>query len=866
MLTISRHKIADFVRNFHWKEFLSLLFILIGIYFFRQQRQELKSLVPYIEKADQNWILAGLAVTVIYILLQAGMYVYSFSTAGAKLSWPASLRLFLRRNFISTFIPGGGVTTFAYLPSMLRKENLDRHKVFQGAGIQGFIGIFSVILVGLPVIFYAMFRHQDIKGATTTFVLVSLLLILAIVLLVAIRKKGTFYRTFIRIFPATENHIDELFSFNVSISDFTIATLFSIGIELSGILHLYISMRATGVTASWEAAFTGYIVSTLFLIVSPFLKGLGAVELSLAYILKLYGFTTLQALEITLLYRLFEFWIPLVAGLITWAWKGKNIFLRLLPPTLIFMLGAVNIFSVLTPPIASRVRMLRGYLPLESIHASNWMIILIGMILMVTAAFLIRGLRGAWWLAILFSFLSFIGHITKAFDYEEALLALSIIIILILTRKQYIQKSNARFIHIGIITSVSAFLLVLIFGAIGFYFLDKRNFGIDFSFQQSLKYAFNNFLLIREDDLAPVTRFGKEFIVSLKVLASGAWIFLFYTLLRPYINPTGTEVQANEKASYLLSQYGSSPVDYFKVDEDKLIYFSSAYEGFISYKIANGFSVVLEEPVSSEADKVPMLIEFEEYCRKMGLKSAYYRVDEDSLYHFEKLGKKKLLIGQEGIMNLRDFNLEGKQQKALRNTLNSLTKKGYTVHFHEAPIPENIVRELKIVSDEWLSSFNKTEMVFSQGMFDEKLISKNDIVVLYDSSEKPVAFLNIITDYAPDECTYDLIRKKDDAPGGSMDALLVKFALNRKEKGFSYLNLGMVPMSGITEPENAAERVVKYAYEKIKRFKHYQGLRDFKEKYATIWLNKYLVYENDFDLVQLPRALNKVMQPAKVVN
>jgi len=26
-------------------------------------------------------------------------------------------------------------------------------------------------------------------------------------------------------------------------------------------------------------------------------------------------------------------------------------------------------------------------------------------------------------------------------------------------------------------------------------------------------------------------------------------------------------------------------------------------------------------------------------------------------------------------------------------------------------------------------------------------------------------------------------------------------------------------------------------------------------------LNKYLVYENDFDLIQLPAALNKVMQP-----
>ena len=49
--------------------------------------------------------------------------------------------------------------------------------------------------------------------------------------------------------------------------------------------------------------------------------------------------------------------------------------------------------------------------------------------------------------------------------------------------------------------------------------------------------------------------------------------------------------------------------------------------------------------------------------------------------------------------------------------------------------------------------------------------------------------------------------------------------------------------------------------EKIKRFQHYKGLRAFKEKYATFWENKYLVYDNDFDLLQLPMALNKVMKP-----
>ena len=57
--------------------------------------------------------------------------------------------------------------------------------------------------------------------------------------------------------------------------------------------------------------------------------------------------------------------------------------------------------------------------------------------------------------------------------------------------------------------------------------------------------------------------------------------------------------------------------------------------------------------------------------------------------------------------------------------------------------------------------------------------------------------------------------------------------------------------------------MIQFAYKKIKRFRQYHGLREFKEKYATEWLNKYLVFETDFDLLQLPQALNKVMQPSE---
>jgi phosphatidylglycerol lysyltransferase len=244
----------------------------------------------------------------------------------------------------------------------------------------------------------------------------------------------------------------------------------------------------------------------------------------------------------------------------------------------------------------------------------------------------------------------------------------------------------------------------------------------------------------------------------------------------------------------------------------------------------------------------------------MGLKTAFYRVDETSISYFTYFKKQKLLIGQEAVLELAKFTLEGRDKKSLRNGQNSLLRKGYRASICPPPLQKELIGELKQVSNEWLLHHGKKEMVFSQGVFDEKEIGQQHVIIIRDETGKLKAFLNVIPDFAPEECTYDLIRKTADAPGGCMDALIIELVKYAREKKLKWLNLGLVPMTGIEQPGNTAERLIRYAYEKIKRFRHYTGLREFKEKYATTWVNKYLVYENDFDLIQLPAALNKVMQ------
>jgi phosphatidylglycerol lysyltransferase len=67
---------------------------------------------------------------------------------------------------------------------------------------------------------------------------------------------------------------------NIDAKQFSGAIGYSLGVELSGMLHLYVAMLALGLPASIGASASGYIIAVLMMVISPFLRGLGAVELS----------------------------------------------------------------------------------------------------------------------------------------------------------------------------------------------------------------------------------------------------------------------------------------------------------------------------------------------------------------------------------------------------------------------------------------------------------------------------------------------------------------------------------------------------------------------------------------------------------
>jgi phosphatidylglycerol lysyltransferase len=838
------------------------LFMVLAAWFIFHQKHELNTVRLVISDANTYWILGGLALVIFYIFIQGVMYVTSFASIDVKLKLWDAIILFLKRNFISVFLPAGAVSSLAFFSNAIEKKGITKTQVYFASSIYAFVGILSVVIVAIPAFLFAVAGGGIGMGKWYALAGVISILLLFVYIYYSLIKKGKLYSWIIRVFPKAELFIEDVKNNNINRKQFVYTVLVSVLIEFVGIAHVYISMVALNFPASLSTSIIAYIVVVIFLIISPFLRGLGAIEVSMTYVLLHSGYNNIEAVSITILFRFFEFWLPLFTGIVSFLLKVDKLIMRILPAVLIFVLGIVNIISVLTPAMPERLRLLKDYLFIDFVSFSNSFVFITGLFLLVTAAFMLRGLRTAWWFAVGLSIISVFGHITKGIDYEEATIALLIIGSLIGTRKQYYVKTNPRLGTVGLQTAMLSMAAVMLYGVVGFYFLDKRHFHIDFNIYQSFWYTLQNFFLIGNSELIPRDAFARDFIYLIKISGFASISFLVYSLVRPYVFKITPTDEERSRAKSLTQQFGNSALDFFKTYSDKFIYAPPDINAYISYRVSRNFAVVLENPVSENREEMKKCVSsFGNYCYENGLKEIYYRVPKEDLSVYYELSKKSLFLGQEGVVDLNSFSLEGGEKKSIRNALNKIKEQGYTTHINTPPLRDGLIQKLKAVSDEWLRLAGRDEIIFSQGMFVESEIKEQTVISIENHEEKIIAFLNIIPDYVKNEGTYDLLRKTADAPNGIMDHILIELFKYFKANGIRYVNLGFAPMSGLNDPHNFTEKSMKFAYEKIRSFSHYKGQRDYKEKFNPQWNDKFLIYSNDYDLLQVPGVLTRVIKP-----
>ncbi len=522
--------------------------------------------------------------------------------------------------------------------------------------------------------------------------------------------------------------------------------------------------------------------------------------------------------------------------------------------------GMLNLLSVMGGP--SHPRWLAEIFPIEFIRLSRTLTILIGFALIVSSLNIYRRKRRAWGVVLVLSCSSIIFHLTRGLDYEEALLSAVLAALLLLARSTFTVKSSMPKLKSGLLRLAVAAAVAVGYGIAGFWFLHERHFGINFHIGDAIRTTMRLLLLSGDPRLIPHTHYAYWFLDSLYVITITAILYSGFALFRPVIYQFRIVPRERALAREIVENRARTSLDFFKLWPDKSYFFSPSHRCFIAYRVAGNVALVLGDPVGPEEELEPAVREFLEMCRENGWGVGFHQTLPDLLPIYQRLRLKKLKIGDDAVVDLTRFSLEGKPRKEFRYKVRQLEAAGIRTVEYQPPLPDEVIAQLKAVSDEWLQIPGRRERGFTLGQFDANYLRSTPVIAAVDKTGKVAAFVSLITIANLKDISGDLMRRRSEAPNGIMDYLFVKLFLWAKEKGYERFNLGMAPMAGFQEREEATveERAIHSFFQQLNFLFSFRGLRHYKAKFATAWEPRYLIYRNIVELPRLALALRRVSE------
>jgi len=521
------------------------------------------------------------------------------------------------------------------------------------------------------------------------------------------------------------------------------------------------------------------------------------------------------------------------------------------------IMGVVNVLSAVTPSLKYRLRLLEQYSPFRVSVGGHLTSALAGFALILLSVSLWRRKQLGWLLTLTILLISIPIHLLKGLDYEEATLAALLAGLLIYLRPHFHARSDVPSVRQGLQILVASLVFTLAYSVLGFYMLDQH-FKIRFGLWTAIRQTIVMFTEFYDPSLQtlPVTRFGRYFADSIYVIGAVTLGYALIMLLRPVLIRRVMSIEDISHAWAIVRMHGRTSLARYAVLDDKQFFFSSG-GSLVSYVAENRVALALGDPIGPQEDVFSAIAEFHNFCSVRDWQAAFYQVMPDHLENYKSAGFGVLTVGQESIVNLSTFTLDGSENKTLRNSYNRIVRTGYHFDVVNPPYSRRMLHELKSISDDWLSSRATSEMRYSLGWFDETYLNTCPILTARDREGFIEAFVNIVTEFQANEVSVDLMRHRRQVEAGLMDFLFVSLLQWAKEEGYTTFNLGLSALSGVGEhsADPAIERALHYLYRNINHIYNFRGLHDFKQKFHPNSSPRYLIYPGTASLPAVGIAL-----------
>jgi lysyl-tRNA synthetase class 2 len=517
------------------------------------------------------------------------------------------------------------------------------------------------------------------------------------------------------------------------------------------------------------------------------------------------------------------------------------------------VVGAITLLSALLPAIRARMTLIYELVPGVFPAAATTGAAAVGLILIVLSRALRRGKYRAWLLATVLSLLTVLLHLVKGLDVEEATISAALFVLLISSRKEFTAKPDPR--------SLTRLLAVVVVGTVVAVFLGWMWLAVDAdgqapgtTFIDRVWYATLglvgipgpiNFIDDADHDRAAV---------ALVVLGASVVLLAVLVALQPANGPHPLTDDERARVLGILDRWGGiDSLSYFALRDDRSVIFSPTGKSAITYRVVGTVSLAAGDPVGDPEAWPGAIAAWLAEARSFGWVPAVLAASERGAEAFHRCGMDALELGDEAILHVSDFTLDGRSMRGVRQAVSRCCRAGLTVSCHRvADLDEGTRETLLTKADEWRDGTVERGFSMALGRFGAPEDDRSVVALSTDADGELRGFLHFVP-WGAEGLSLDLMRRDRESENGIVEQMVAGVMADASALGIKRVSLNFAVFRSVFargERLGAGPvlRVWRSVLLSLSRFWQIESLYRANAKYQPEWVPRFVCFRASTDL------------------
>ncbi|MEW1958639.1 phosphatidylglycerol lysyltransferase domain-containing protein [Kineococcus sp. NPDC059986] len=535
--------------------------------------------------------------------------------------------------------------------------------------------------------------------------------------------------------------------------------------------------------------------------------------------------------------------------------------------TWVFLLsGLLSLAMAVHAPLSDRAQSVPFVVDL--VFATSWPSLGYGTVLLLLARSLHQRKRAAWWTAVVVTTLNALFNVLwgalEQVTLPLGLLSVQLVVLglLALARPRFAVLPSRLGVRQALRIGGGAFAAWLVVGtALVVATQESAGAVVDRVWYAAAGtlVSVDSFVIFPDGVLVPGW-------VDVALNAAGTVLVLLTTwfLFQPAADPAALGADEERLRHLLATEGDGDALGYFNLRRDKTAVFAPNGRAAVVHRVVGGVSVASGDPVGNETSWPAAVEEWRRQLAAHAWVPAVVGTSEAGAAVYHRAGLQVLEVGDEAVLDVSTFSLEGRAVRSLRQAVNRARRSGTQVTIRrQRDVPETELEEIAGSAAVWREG---RERGFSMAL--GRLGDEADPDLLVATARAAGGELLAVLTFVPwggHGVSLDLMRRHPEAPNGTVELVVTDVVAFARENALARISLNFAVFRSVFDRGSrlGAGPVLRLWYRVLVAFSRAWQLEQLyrsNAKYQPRWVPRFVCFERTADLPRIGLAVARVEQ------